>query len=98
MRRKVEKTIILMEARFDYTQKSLDYFVKLYNEGVSFSNIANKMFITLTDVYLLVLHCANEDLIEPREGNIWGKEKPKKRGRPKKGSVIAWIESEKEGK
>lgn len=74
-----KRIIILPEAKMDYTQKQIDKFIELWNEGVSIAEIAEKFWVAIYEIALLIIHCEVEGLIEPREGGIHGTVPRKKR-------------------
>jgi hypothetical protein len=76
------RIILLPNARFDYTAGQIRTFVKMWNDGEADTRICEYFAISKLEVYLLVLHCANEELIEPRKGSMKGTKPHKwKRGK-----------------
>ena len=76
---KIELTepIIYMLDKFDLTTNSteIEAVKKLWNKGTNIHKIADKIRPTqrgTTETFLLLLHMAEEGIIKPRKGGMWG--------------------------
>jgi len=63
--------------KFDLTTNSTEIAAvkKLWNKGTSIHKIADKVRPTqrgATETFLLLLHMAEEGIIKPRKGGMWG--------------------------
>jgi hypothetical protein len=74
-----KRIIILPDAKMDYTPKQIEKFIELWNEGVSIGEIAEKFWVAIYEIALLIIHCELEGLIEPRKGGVHGTAPRKKR-------------------
>jgi len=76
---KIELTepIIYMLDKFDLTTNTteINQAKELWNKGKSIYYIADKLRPTqrgVTEVFLLLLHMVEENMIKPRGGKMWG--------------------------
>jgi hypothetical protein len=76
---KIELTepIIYMLDKFDLTTNSTEIAAvkKLWDKGTNIHKIADKIRPTqrgTTETFLLLLHMAEEGIIKPRAGGMWG--------------------------
>ena len=73
----LKEPIIFMLDKFDLTTNSteIEAVKKLWNKGTSIHKIADKIRPTqrgTTETFLLLLHMAEEGIIKPRKGGMWG--------------------------
>ena len=69
--------IIFMLDKFDLTtnKSEIEKVKRLWNKGTNIHKIADKIRPTqrgTTETFLLLLHMAEEGIIKPRKGGIWG--------------------------
>ena len=69
--------IIFMLDKFDLTtnKSEIEKVKRLWNKGTSIHKIAEKIRPTqrgTTETFLLLLHMAEEGIIKPRKGGMWG--------------------------
>ena len=76
---KIELTepIIYMLDKFDLTTNATEIAAvkKLWDKGTNIHKIADKIRPTqrgTTETFLLLLHMAEEGIIKPRKGGMWG--------------------------
>lgn len=66
------RTIILQDCRFDYTDRQIKKFIRLWEQGHDLTYIASKFYTSTLDMALLTMHCDLEGLIQPRPGGAYG--------------------------
>ena len=69
--------IIFMLDKFDLTTNAteIEKVKRLWNKGTNIHKIADKIRPTQrgkTETFLLLLHMAEEGIIKPRKGGMWG--------------------------
>ena len=69
--------IIFMLDKFDLTTNTteINQAKELWNKGTNIHKIAEKIRPTqrgITETFLLLLHMAEEGIIKPRKGGMWG--------------------------
>ena len=69
--------IIFMLDKFDLTtsKSEIEKVKRLWNKGTNIHKIAEKIRPTqrgITETFLLLLHMAEEGIIKPRKGGMWG--------------------------
>ena len=69
--------IIFMLDKFDLTtsKSEIEKVKRLWNKGTNIHKIAEKIRPTqrgTTETFLLLLHMAEEGIIKPRKGGMWG--------------------------
>lgn len=69
--------IIFMLDKFDLTtnKSEIEKVKRLWNKGTNIHKIAEKIRPTQrgrTETFLLLLHMAEEGIIKPRKGGMWG--------------------------
>jgi len=69
--------IIFMLDKFDLTtnKSEIEKVKRLWNKGTNIHKIADKIRPTqrgTTETFLLLLHMAEEGIIKPRKGGMWG--------------------------
>ena len=72
-----KEPIIFMLDKFDLTtnKSEINRAKELWNKGKSIYYIADKLRPTqrgTTETFLLLLHMAEEGIIKPRKGGMWG--------------------------
>jgi hypothetical protein len=80
------KIIILEDCKFDYTSGQVRKFIKLWNEGLHLTAIAEKFSLSTLEMALLTMHCDLNGWIDSRPGGAVGSIERglKKRGRKAK--------------
>jgi len=73
----LQEPIIYMLDKFDLTTNKSEIATvkRLWNKGTNIHKIAEKIRPTqrgTTETFLLLLHMAEEGIIKPRKGGIWG--------------------------
>ena len=72
-----KEPIIFMLDKFDLTtnKSEIEKVKRLWNKGTNIHKIAEKIRPTqrgTTETFLLLLHMAEEGIIKPRKGGMWG--------------------------
>ena len=72
-----KEPIIFMLDKFDLTTNTteINQAKELWNKGTNIHKIAEKIRPTqrgITETFLLLLHMAEEGIIKPRKGGMWG--------------------------
>ncbi len=72
-----KEPIIFMLDKFDLTTNAteIEKVKRLWNKGTNIHKIAEKIRPTqrgTTETFLLLLHMAEEGIIKPRKGGMWG--------------------------
>ena len=72
-----KEPIIFMLDKFDLTtnKSEIEKVKRLWNKGTNIHKIAEKIRPTqrgITETFLLLLHMAEEGIIKPRKGGMWG--------------------------
>lgn len=68
-----ETEIILEDIEFIWKKKDIELVKKLWEKGVTFKRITEKLDRDPDEVFLLLLHLARKGSIKKRSGYIWGK-------------------------
>jgi len=73
----LKEPIIFMLDKFDLTtnKSEIEKVKRLWNKGTNIHKIADKIRPTqrgTTETFLLLLHMAEEGIIKPRKGGMWG--------------------------
>jgi len=73
----LKEPIIFMLDKFDLTtnKSEIEKVKRLWNKGTNIHKIAEKIRPTqrgTTETFLLLLHMAEEGIIKPRKGGMWG--------------------------
>lgn len=74
----LQEPIIYILDKFDLTTNAteINQAKELWNKGKSIYYIADKLRPTqrgVTEIFLLLLHMVEENMIKPRGGKIWGR-------------------------
>lgn len=67
-----EKIIILDHLDFTWTKSQIDKSKELWNNGTSIDIIAKLLRRHCDEVFLLMWHLLERDLIPERKGKMWG--------------------------
>jgi hypothetical protein len=63
---------ILKEATLSYRESDINSFIEMWNDGLSVEAMAEKLNVKISDIYLLIIECAQQEEILPRPGALEG--------------------------
>lgn len=81
------QVIILPDAKMDYSANQIKKFIDLWEKGTPIAEIAEKLWVAIYEIALLIIHCELEGWIQPRKGGLLGTKPREKRNSKPKGET-----------
>lgn len=82
-----DRVILLPEAKMDYSPKQIKKFIDLWENGTPIGEIAEKSWVAIYEIALLIIHCELEGWIQPRKGGLLGTQPREQRNKKPKGET-----------